>query len=127
VRKFHLSTEVAVIILLVDDDDDVREYTAHVLEDAGYEVRAAANAEAALTLLRAGGAVDLMITDVVMPGVDGVELARRVQQVRPGLKVLFTTGYTRHIAADQLVGAEVLDKPFQRDSLLHAVHHVLGD
>jgi DNA-binding NtrC family response regulator len=125
--EIHLDAEVAVIILLVDDDDDVREYTANVLEDAGYDVRPAAHAEAALAVLRSGETVDLMITDVVMPGVDGVELARRVQQVRPGLKVLFTTGYTRHIAADQLVGAEVLDKPFQRDSLLHAVHHVLGD
>jgi CheY-like chemotaxis protein len=114
-----------VRILLVDDDDDVRDYTAFVLEDAGFEVRVAARGEAAVQLLATGEPFDLLITDVVMPGWDGTELARRVKLLRPDLKVLYITGYTRHIAADRLVGAEVLDKPFQRAALLHAVNHML--
>lgn len=114
-------------ILLVDDDDDVREYTAYLLEEAGHEVRTAAHADAAMALLGAGEAIDLLIADVVMPGCNGIELARRALGTRPAIKVLFVTGYTRHIAPDQLVGCEVLDKPYQRDSLLHAVRHVLGE
>lgn len=108
-------------ILLVDDDDGVRDYTALVLEEAGYEVRVAARGEAAWQLLATGERFDLLITDVVMPGWDGTELARRVRAVRPDLKVLFTTGYTRHIAFDALTGADILDKPYHPDALLHAV------
>jgi two-component system cell cycle sensor histidine kinase/response regulator CckA len=113
-----------VRILLVDDDEGVRDYTALVLEEAGYEVRVAARGDAAYQYLADGEVFDLLITDVVMPGWDGTELARRVRRVRPDLKVLFTTGYTRHIALD-LVGADVLDKPYHRDALLHAVRHAL--
>lgn len=112
-------------ILLVDDDNDVRDYTAHILEEAGYAVRTAAHAREAETLV-ATEPVDLLITDIVMPGRNGVELAQAVDRLWPGAKVLFTTGYTRHIAPDLLEDAEILDKPYQRDALLHAVRRVLG-
>ncbi len=115
-----------VRILLVDDDDDVRDYTAQVLEDAGYAVETAAGANEAETFLRSGEPVDLLITDIVMPGRDGVDLARVCAQAQPKAKVLFITGYTRHIAPDLLADSEILDKPYQRDALLHAVRHVLG-
>jgi CheY-like chemotaxis protein len=115
-----------VRILLVDDDDDVRDYIATVLEEAGYDVRVAARGEAAVKLLTAGEPFDLLITDVVMPGWDGPELARRVKSMRPDLRVLYITGFTRHIAPAELSNAEVLDKPFQREKLLHAVRHVLN-
>lgn len=113
-------------ILLVDDDDDVREYTAYVLEEAGYIVHTAARPEAAMAMLRTGQPVDLLVTDVVMPGCDGLELARRALEARPTLRVLYTTGYTRHILPERLAGAEVLDKPYMRSALLHAVDHVLS-
>ena len=113
-------------ILLVDDDADVLEYTAQVLEDAGYAVRAAARADEAETILGTGEPFDLLITDIVMPGRNGVELARALNRTRPEVKVLFTTGYTRHIAPDLLADSEILDKPYQRAALLHAVRHVLG-
>lgn len=113
-------------ILLVDDDEGVRDYTAQVLEDAGYAVETAAQADEAEIFLRSDAPLDLMITDIVMPGRDGAALARLCQQVRPEAKVLFITGYTRHIAPDLLAESEVLDKPYQRDALLHAVRHVLG-
>jgi len=115
-----------VKVLLVDDDADVLEYTAQVLEDAGYAVRAAARADEAETILGTGEPFDLLITDIVMPGRNGVELARALNRTRPEVKVLFTTGYTRHIAPDLLADSEILDKPYQRAALLHAVRHVLG-
>ena len=111
-------------ILLVDDDDGVRDFTALVLEEAGYDVRVASRAEAALQLAL-GEPFDLLITDVVMPGWDGTELVRRVKQLRPELKVLFITGYTRHVPRDRLVGGDVLDKPYRRSTLLYAVRHAL--
>jgi CheY-like chemotaxis protein len=115
-----------VKILLVDDDAGVRDYTAQVLEDAGYAVRAASRADEAETILGTGERFDLMITDIVMPGRNGVELARALNRTHPDVKVLFTTGYTRHIAPDLLADSEILDKPYQRAALLHAVRHVLG-
>lgn len=111
-------------ILLVDDDDDVRDFTALVLEEEGYEVRVAARGEAALQLA-AGEPFDLLITDIVMPGWDGTELVRRVKQIRPELRVLFITGYTRHVPRERLIGGEVLDKPYRRAALLYAVRHAL--
>jgi CheY-like chemotaxis protein len=113
-------------ILLVDDDPDVREYTALVLEDAGYAVRVAARADEAETILGTGEPFDLLITDIVMPGRDGVMLAQLLHRMRPGVKVLFTTGYTRHIAPELLAESEILEKPYHRAALLHAVRHVRG-
>lgn len=104
----------------------MRDYIATVLEEAGYDVRVASRGEAAIKLLAMGEPFDLLITDIVMPGWDGPELARRVKSLRPDLRVLYITGFTRHIAPAELVDAEVLDKPFQREKLLHAVRHVLG-
>ena len=121
-----LCIEAGMKILLVDDDAGVLEYTAQVLEDAGYAVRAASRADEAETILSTGEPFDLLITDIVMPGRNGVELARALNRSRPDVKVLFTTGYTRHIAPDLLADSEILDKPYQRAALLHAVRHVLG-
>ncbi|HEX9490569.1 MAG TPA: response regulator [Stellaceae bacterium] len=112
-------------ILLVDDDAGVREYTAQVLEDAGYAVRVAAHADEAETILGTGEPFDLLITDIVMPGRNGIELAQALNRTRPDVKVLFTTGYTRHIAPGLLADSEILDKPYQRAALLHAVRHLL--
>ena len=113
-------------ILLVEDDAGVRDYTALVLEDAGYAVRVAARADEAETILETGEPFDLLITDIIMPGRDGVALAQLLHRTRPDVKVLFTTGYTRHIAPELLADSEVLDKPYHRAALLHAVRHVLG-
>jgi DNA-binding NtrC family response regulator len=113
-------------ILLVDDDDGVRSYTAEILRDAGYAVEAAARVDEAEALLRSGKSIDLLITDIVLPGRDGVALARSLQLTRPDVKVLFTTGYTRHIAPELPRKAEILDKPYHRDRLLHAVGHILS-
>jgi DNA-binding NtrC family response regulator len=125
-----LGTVAAVVclrILVVDDEAGVRDYTAQVLEEAGFVVRAAACVEDAEALLRDGEEIDLLITDVVMPGRGGVELARSFSQVRPRGKVLFTTGYTRYIEPERLADAEILDKPYNREALLHAVRRLLAE
>jgi CheY-like chemotaxis protein len=80
-------------ILVVDDDPDVRDYAISVLEDFGYRVLSAPDGEAALSLLEHDGAVDLLFTDVVMPGINGFEVARRAVARSPRLKVLFASGY----------------------------------
>ncbi len=82
-------------VLVVEDDDLVRQLTARALAEVGYQVLEAAGAEAALTILEdRSRAVDIVITDVVMPGISGRDLARRVRAIRPTLPVVFTSGYT---------------------------------
>ncbi len=114
-------------ILLVDDDEDIREFAAFVLENAGYDVHVAGSVEGAVALFAAGATFDLMITDVVMPGGGGIELANCLRRTQPHAKVLFATGYTRHIVPDELALAEILDKPYQRETLLHAVRRLIGN
>jgi CheY-like chemotaxis protein len=100
-------------ILVVDDDDDVRQIAAALLEEIGYEVASAESGEAALAMLKPG-AFALMITDVAMPGMNGVQLARQVRTRDPKLPIVFASGY----ADLQTFGAELeheqlLKKPFR--------------
>jgi CheY-like chemotaxis protein len=77
----------------VDDEDLVRMSTADMLADLGFEVREAGSAEAALRLVREGAKVDLLVTDHLMPGMNGTQLAREAQVLRPGLPILIVSGY----------------------------------
>jgi PAS domain S-box-containing protein len=103
-------------ILVVEDDDTLRMYAVEILNDLGYAVLSAANAAAALDILDRGHEVDLLFTDVVMPGaMNGRQLADEAKRRRPGLKVLFTTGYTRNAIVHQGRldrGVEMISKPF---------------
>ncbi len=112
------------IVLLVDDDAQARPVTAAVLRDLGYAVLEAADAEAASALSLAAEAVDLLITDVMMPGTDGPALAARLRQVRPGLPVLYITGHAERsrLPAD----AAILEKPFAPAALAEAILQALG-
>lgn len=83
-------------ILVVEDDEDVREVVAGMLVDLGYRSLIAHTGAEALELLQRETEIDLLFTDVVMPGgINGVELARRARRLRPELKILVTSGYTR--------------------------------
>ena len=82
-------------ILIVDDELAILEYAGGVLEEYGYAVLTASNAASALVMLRSNDRIDLLFTDLVMPGFDGIELARRAGEEIPGLRVLFTTGFDR--------------------------------
>jgi PAS domain S-box-containing protein len=103
-------------ILVVEDDDALRAYVVEVLHDLGYSVLAAPDAATALKIIERGHDVDLLFTDVVMPGgINGRQLADEGQRRRPGLKVLFTTGYTRNAIVHQGrldPGVEMISKPF---------------
>jgi CheY-like chemotaxis protein len=110
-------------ILVVDDDPGVLDYASNVLEECGYAVLSAPDGATALVLLRNHGRIDLLFTDVVMPGLDGVEVARRARQQSPGLKVLFTSGY----AADVIPAGRLLKKPYRPQQLAGEIAAMLGE
>jgi CheY-like chemotaxis protein len=111
-------------ILVVEDDPDVREYASHVLEEYGYTVLSAPDGATALAILRdVGPPIDLLFTDIVMPGLDGIEVARRAVAQLPGLKVLFASGY----AAGFGPVSRLLKKPYRARQLAVEIADVLGD
>ncbi len=114
-------------LLIVEDEDTVRALTLRVLADAGYAVVAARHGEEALELIRQMP-IDLVISDVVMPGMGGAELAERLAAERPGLPLVFMSGYTGDDVARRGLGAaeeRFLQKPFAAESLLHKVRELL--
>lgn len=116
-------------ILVVEDDADLRTYVCDVLRDLNYRILAAPSAQGALTiLLQEEPKVNLLLTDVVMPGINGRELGRRAQQIRPGLKVLYMTGYSRNAVVHQGrldEGVDILEKPVSQAKLALRVREIL--
>jgi len=113
-------------ILVVDDNADVNETTSSLLERAGYDVLRADNADEALEILGSGKKVDLLFSDIVMPGdLSGVDLARRVRTDYPRIHILLTSGY--HRERDAQNEFEILLKPFEPVELERAVHDMLAD
>jgi PAS domain S-box-containing protein len=116
-------------ILVVEDDDRVRNIVTRVLRDAGYHVLVASSGEAALALAGSEGApIHLLITDVVMPGMNGRQLADRLAQAHPETRTLFSSGYTENIIAHHGVlerGIEFMSKPYTIDLLTRRVREVL--
>jgi signal transduction histidine kinase/ActR/RegA family two-component response regulator len=112
-------------LLLVDDDTDVREVTAAMLDGFGYQVTTAASGPAALGILDGGTMFDLCLFDFAMPGMNGVELARRVEQLCPSLPVVFVTGYADMKALEDIGGRPVVLKPFKPDSLAAALRDAM--
>ena len=110
------------IILVVDDDPAILEYAGGVLAECGYAVLTAPNAACALVMLRNNDRIDLLFTDLVMPGFDGIELARRAGEEVPGLKVLFTTGYS----TDPAPRGHLLKKPYRPHQLAGAIAAALA-
>jgi CheY-like chemotaxis protein len=117
-------------VVLIEDQDSIRIVLAEVLEGAGYRLMTAADGPGGLRLLQGQGRVDLLITDVGLPGgLNGRQVADAARTDRPGLKVLFITGYAENAAIGdgQLEsGMEVLTKPFDLDSLTRRVRQMIG-
>jgi CheY-like chemotaxis protein len=109
-------------ILVVDDDPDVREFAVWALAEAGYEVVPAADGAAALRIIESDERIDLLFTDVVMPGLNGFEVARLARQRRPGLEVLFASGY----ATDLTPAGRLLKKPYRPSHLAREVEQLLA-
>lgn len=117
------------VILVVEDDPDVRSTTVEVLNNLGYKVIEAANADSALAILQCGISIDLLFTDVVMPGkLRSPELARLAKERIPGIGVLFTSGYTQNaiVHAGRLdEGIELISKPYSPEKLSQKIRKIL--
>jgi signal transduction histidine kinase len=117
-------------ILVVEDHEDLRTYSLGVLREYGYHVLEAMDGPAALELLSGSTHIDLLLTDVMLPGgLDGRRVADEARRARPGLKVLFTSGYSRDaiISNGRLEpGVELLSKPFTSQALAERVRSILG-
>ena len=117
-------------VLIAEDDPFVRSYAVASLENLGYRVVEAVDGREALAKLAADGEVDLLFTDVVMPGgINGWELAERARTLRPGLKVLLTSGYALETLAERgrlPSGALILNKPYRKTELAKRLREALG-
>lgn len=114
-------------ILLVDDDNAVREVTRAMLDDLGYHVLESGSGGAALDLLTREPNVALLVVDFAMPGMNGAELARRVQAKRPTLPILFVTGFADRTALGHVDEAHIIRKPLAEDELASKVRLALAD
>lgn len=121
----------AETVLVVEDDAAVRATVVDTLTDLGYRVLKAVDADSALSVIESGIAIDLLFTDVVMPGkLKSPELARRARERLPNLAVLFTSGYTENaiVHGGRLdAGVELLSKPYSREALARKFRHVLAN
>ena len=124
-----VGAEKSETILLVEDDTDVRVYMADVLRGLDYRVIAVPHAEAALELLqKPDRTIDLLLTDIIMPGWNGRELAKEAERLRPGIQVLFMTGYSRNAVVHQgrlEEGVDLLQKPVSQAQLATRVRAAL--
>jgi|SRR5690348_7439644 len=118
-----------VTILLVDDDEGVRRLSRLILEMENYQVlEAVTPADALLKAQEHRGLIQLLVTDVIMPGTNGQALAREISLLRPDIKVLFLSGHTHETIFQKNVSGEIpnfLQKPFGPASLLERVHEIL--
>jgi len=116
-------------VLVVEDDEEVRGTVIDMLSDLGYRVLKAKDAQSALAIIESGVPIDLLFTDVVMPGpLRSPELARKAQERLPGIAVLFTSGYTENaiVHGGRLdEGIELLSKPYTREAMARKIRHVL--
>ncbi len=118
-------------ILLVEDEEPIRELTARTLRECGYTVIESGNAREALPVgEHYDGPIDMLITDVIMPGMDGVRLAGIIGKARPDMKVLYISGYPDKTLADHGIADEavnLLSKPFDARALAERVGHILAE
>ena len=114
-------------ILLAEDDDVMREYLARALTSAGYHVTAVDRGTEAVPYVESG-TFDLLLSDIVMPEMDGIELARRATELDPDLKVMFITGFAAVSlrAEENVPQAKLLSKPFHLKDLVREVDSLFG-
>lgn len=117
-------------VMIVEDDPSVRLFVTEVLREIGYKTIEATDAQTAIPLLQAKGPVDLLVTDVGLPGLNGRQLAEIAREARPGLKVLFITGYAQNATVrsgflDE--DMEMLTKPFSVEALAIKIRDMVGD
>ncbi|MGY4419536.1 PAS domain S-box-containing protein [Bradyrhizobium sp. JR6.1] len=115
-------------VLVVEDNDDVGQFSTELLEDLGYSVKRAANANAALSILSENEfAADLVFSDVIMPGMNGVELAGLIRDRFPGLPVVLTSGYSNVLAENAHSGFELIQKPYSVEALSRTLRKAIAE
>jgi PAS domain S-box-containing protein len=123
-------TRQGTTIMLVEDDEIMRSLTRQLLQEHGHTVIEADDGKSALERMQSySGAIDLLLTDVVMRNMSGPELAKHLSASHPALKVVYMSGYTGELMANREVlkpGVTLLEKPFSRNALLNTIHTVLG-
>lgn len=120
--------EASETILLVEDNEGVRVYAKGVLEEFGYRVLEAADAKQALGIVAGRPRIDVLFTDVVLPGLTGRVLAQQIKEIYPELPVLFTTGYTRNAIVHQGrldPDVHLLNKPYTQQDLVRKLRALL--
>lgn len=117
-------------VLVVEDDVGVRTTVVDMLGALGYKVLKAEDGESALAVLQSGAQIDLLFTDVIMPGpVSSTEMARQARELQPDMAVLFTSGYAQDVIVHEGrldAGVELLSKPYRREELAHKLRQVLA-
>jgi CheY-like chemotaxis protein len=113
-------------ILVVDDDPEIRELAGSTLRDAGHRVIEASTGQEAIVEFEAHDDIDLIFTDIVMPGIDGFKVADCAKMRRPTVRILYTTGFSG-LAAEHLgvVHGKILTKPYRQDQLVAVVQQEL--
>ncbi len=115
-------------ILIVEDDADVRQFVSHALSALNYDVAEARNASMALSMLQRGEPVDLLFTDIVLPGeLNGIELAKEVEKLRPGIHVLLTSGYAGDADRETMSKMELIRKPYRTAELCRRLRALLDE
>lgn len=114
-------------VLVVEDNVEVSTFVRQVLEDLGFEVTWAANADEALQQLQRADGFDVVFSDVVMPGMSGIELGQELRRTRPGLPFVLTSGYSHVLAEEGLHGFELLKKPYAADDLARLLRKLTGN
>jgi DNA-binding response OmpR family regulator len=122
------ASEPRPTVLVVDDEEDLRDIIRRMLQRRGFDTLIAGDSQEAIAVLRDHpGEVDILVTDLGLPGVSGGELSRTAKQVRPGMHVIYISGLPRDMAiAEGLIEADALlvKKPFSSESLLEALRSV---
>ncbi len=116
------------VVLVVEDNEDVRNYSVMILNELGYDVMEAEDADLAMRIVQRPGRIDLLFTDVVLPGKTGRMLADEARAIRPDLRLLFTTGYSRNAIVHQgrlEPGVQLIAKPFTFEQLAARIRDVL--
>ncbi|HEX2591473.1 MAG TPA: response regulator [Rhizomicrobium sp.] len=116
-------------ILLAEDDESLRRFLAAALQKAGHAVTDFGDGEAAYECLKNVAAFDLLLTDIVMPGMDGIELAKRAAEINNALKIMFITGFAAvalHPSSNAPKQAKVLSKPFHLREIVQEVERMIA-
>jgi CheY-like chemotaxis protein len=127
-RRVRADVSGTETVLVVDDDEAVRNIVAEMLVRHGYEVVAVTTSDAALLMVEEGLRPDVLVSDVVMPRIGGLELAERLVQLHPELRVILSSGYTEHGLLDagaSTLSPLLLTKPFSADQLAATIRESL--